>query len=307
MSTSREILDGVDADRLRRDLFAVASDPLPRRTVACTLPGHSSHTLDETDSWIEEQMAECGLSVTREAFQVQAYGCDETKPLHHWYAAPPPGAPLHTVYNLTVEIPGDHARDGILLLMAHKDSQSWIACPGALDNGAGLVALVEIARAMARRGARRTVRFLFCNEEHTPWTSEPVANAMRCRGDDLRAAINLDALTGKSDEDRIAGRKTAVTVYTRPEGRRIVDLMEAVNERWRIGLEHRGHLRDFPNDDDGSFIKAGYPFAVASFGSFPYADAEYHLPGDTPERVDFDNLRMAAQLNLGAILALDEE
>src|SRR5690242_5171804 len=39
-----------------------------------------------------------------------------------------------------------------------------------------------------------------------------------------------------ADEEIAAGRKTNVTLYTRPEGKRLADLMAEVNERYRIGL-----------------------------------------------------------------------
>ena len=40
-------------------------------------------------------------------------------------------------------------------------------------------------------------------------------------------------------------------------------------------------------------------------GSWPYADSEYHLPGDIPERVNIDNLVLSTRLLLAAILELD--
>ena len=55
------------------------------------------------------------------------------------------------------------------------------------------------------------------------------------------------------------------------------------------------------------FIKAGFPRTVMDVGSWPYADAEYHLEGDVPERVDIDNLRRSTQLVLAALLELDQQ
>ena len=46
-----------------------------------------------------------------------------------------------------------------------------------------------------------------------------------------------------------AGRKTNVTLYTRPEGKRVADLMAEVNERYRIGLIQSSHQRSRPGDD----------------------------------------------------------
>ena len=57
------------------------------------------------------------------------------------------------------------------------------------------------------------------------------------------------------------------------------------------------------NDDDGSFVKAGYPTSVMNGGS---AYEAYHLPIDTPEIVDLVNLHLATRLLLAGILELDE-
>lgn len=302
----REWLARVDEDRIRARVHYLASDPLPRRTLNFTVPGHTECTLYETDAWVEARLAESGLEVARTAYTLQAFGCDETKPIHHWYAAPPPRAPTYTGYNLEAGIRGDTCPDEIIWLVAHKDSPSWIDCPGALDNGVGTVATLEMAAILAARGTRRTVRFLFCNEEHTPWTSEPVARAAWARGDRVVAVLNTDSISGKSDEETAAGKKTNVTAYTVPEGRVLADLMARVNDRYGIGLDQRAYLRDVANDDDGSFVKAGYGCAVANLGSFPFVDPQYHLPGDVPGRVDYANVRMSTQAILAAVLELDE-
>lgn len=306
MSGTRSWLARVDADRMRAGVFYLARDPLPRRTLNYTRPGQPECTLYEADDWIAGQLTACGYTVAREEYPVRAFGCDETKPIHHWYAEPPPDAPTYAARNLIAELRGQTTPEEILVLLAHKDSQSWIDCPGALDNAVGAVAVLEIARILAARGTRRTVRFLFCNEEHTPWTSVFAAQAMRDRGDRLAAVVNVDSLAGKSDEDLRLGRKTNVTLYTRPEGKPFADLMERVNERYALGLEQRAVQRERPGDDDGSFVDAGFGIAVANLGSYPYADAEYHLPGDVPERIDYENVWMAVRAVLASALAIDE-
>lgn len=131
MSGIRARMAEVSQDRLRRDVFYLASDPLPRRTANFTLPGHAKTTLDEADDWLCAELALAGLNVSQQTFQVKAFGCDMTKPLHHWYAPPPEGAPDLLVRNLIAELPGDARPEEILVLVAHKDSQSWIECPGA--------------------------------------------------------------------------------------------------------------------------------------------------------------------------------
>jgi hypothetical protein len=119
------------------------------------------------------------------------------------------------------------------------------------------------------------------------------------------AIFNLDGLGGKSQEDIDAGIKTNVTMYTADEGKDLADLMTEVNQVYGIGLRHRVGRREEPGDDDGSFVSAGYRRAVINIGSFPFADPEYHREGDMAERVDFENVSMAAQATLAAALELD--
>ncbi|MCC6446188.1 MAG: M28 family peptidase [Armatimonadetes bacterium] len=301
-----DLIGKVSEAQLKRSVFHLSQNPLPFRKANYTVPGHAKSTLDEADDWIEEQLKSRGYPVEREACRVQAFGFDPSKPKHHTYAPPAPGAPFYTVHNLYAEKRGASRPDEIILLLAHKDSQSWTDCPGAYDNAVGTAAVMEIARALSDYPNRKTIRYLFCNEEHTPWTSVTAARNARERGDDLVAIYNLDGLGGKSDADHVSGRKPAFTLYTEPEGKPFADLMAEVNDFYRIGLEQSSLQRPQPGDDDGSFVNAGYKHAVINIGSFPYGDSEYHLAGDVPERVDFANVRMAAQATLAAVVRVDQ-
>jgi len=153
---------------------------------------------------------------------------------------------------------------------------------------------------------KRTFRFLFCNEEHRPWTSVTAATRAAERGDNLVAIYNIDSLGGKSDEDMQAGRKTSATLYTEPEGERFADLMATVNDHYGLGLHQQKVLRERPGDDDGSFINAGFPMAVANIGSIPYGDPNYHLESDTPDLVDIENVVLATRASLAAALWVDQ-
>jgi len=81
--------------------------------------------------------------------------------------------------------------------------------------------------------------------------------------------------------------------------------MDAVNQRFSLGLEQRAVKRPGPGDDDGSFVKAGYEAAVVNIGSWPYADPNYHGEGDIPERCDVPNAAQTVQATLAALLTLD--
>lgn len=301
-----ELMDQVSQERIRQTLFHLAEDPLPYRKANYTLPGHAKSTLEEADDWIESQLAACGYQVRREACRAQAFACGRTKPLHHWYATPPPDAPFHTLHNLYAAIAGRPDCDEIVVTCSHKDSQSWIDCPGANDNAIGTAVTMELARVLRGWRPKRSVHFLFCNEEHTPWTSVQAAQGYRARGEKVVAVFNTDSVGVKSDEDRAAGIMLNTSRYTVPEGKVLADLIAEVNVRYSLGLIQTASQRTQPGDDDGSFVKAGFPCAIANGGSVPNADPQYHLEGDVPERTDVRNAALTGKAILAAIMTFDE-
>ncbi len=298
----RRAIKSLSPEALKKHLFYLSADPLPFRKLNFTLPGHEKNTLYEADDYIRAQLKSFGYEVEEEACEVQAFRPGPQKPQ---FERPSPEDPWYVAYNLYAKKSGGILPDEIILLISHKDSQSWIDSPGAYDNAVGTAANLEIARVLSRCETKRSIWLLFCNEEHTPWTSVVAAQNARKRNDNIIAVINIDSIGGKSQEEMGAGLKTNVTVYTTPEGEVLADLMAELNERYRLGLVQRKARRERPGNDEGSFIKAGYRAAVHNVGSFPYADPCYHLECDTPDRVDLENVLMATQLTLAACLWLD--
>ncbi len=301
------LLAQADAGRMRRELFCLSKDPLPFRKANFTRAGETKTTLEETDEFVAGTLGELGYLVTREAVPVQAFRCDTSKPPSHWYAAPEPGDPWYEGVNLYAELPGTVCPERTTLLIAHKDSPSWIDCPGAVDNAAGTVCQLEVARLLAGQRLRGRVRFLFCNEEHWPWTSLTAAAKAAARGEELAAILNLDGCGYTSPEEQAAGHFECLAVYGTPEGKRLAEVLAGVSESYRLGVTVRQQFRAEPENDDGSFLKAGFPAALGVHGSPAYEDPFYHRPEDVPERLDPESLRRVAQLVTAAVLALDRE
>ena len=293
----------VRAGNLREWVYHLSRDPLPNRKLNYTLPGHSRSTLEEADDWIAARLTSWGYRPELEPVRVQAFGRDLTKPLAHQYAPPPQGAPWFTAHNIYAKLEGSTYDREVIVLMAHKDSQSWIDSPGANDNAIGTAGLLEIARVLEGYRPQRAIWLLFCNEEHTPWTSVVAARGMAEAGLEVTAAINLDGIGVKPPEH--AGRLINITRYTTPEGERLANLMEELNVGYGLGLEQSKHRSERPGDDDGSFINAGFAWAVLNIGSMPYGDPNYHTEGDVPELVDVANAAVTVQLTLAAVLHLD--
>jgi len=307
MDTATACIECVDDNLIRARLYHIAKDPIPCRTLVYTLPGHEKCTLHETDDFIAQSLEGWGYAVLREPVQVQAYRRNWDVEGGATYAAPQPADPWYTACNVYGMVRGSTHPQELIVVISHKDSQSWMVnTAGAYDNGIGTVANLEIARVLQGYRPKRTLWFVFCNEEHAPWTSAVTAQRVKDEGYALVAALNVDSLGGRSAEDQKAGIKTNATRYVTDEGERIADLMARLNEELGIGLRQTKHRGEFPNDDDGSFIKAGMPAAVAMVGSFPYAEPNYHLASDVAENVDIENARMATQLALATLLHLDE-
>lgn len=306
MDAITEYLHQVSEETLLSHVVYLAKDPLPCRRLNYTLPGHTQSTLELADAYIRQQLESYGYAVDAEPVPVQAFRRDPAKPLAHQYSPPDPEDPWFEARNLYAKKAGAAHPDDVVVVLAHKDSQSWLECgPGASDNAVGTAAVLEMARVLRDYSPRRAIWFLFCNEEHTPWTSVRAAQNLAQSGLNVVAALNVDSIGGKSAEDHEAGRMTNVTLFTTPEGEALADLMAELNERYGLGLAQRKHQRERPGDDDGSFINAGIAPAVMNLGSCPYADPDYHTEQDTPDKVDVRNVALATQLSLAALLHLD--
>ena len=303
----KQVLGKVSVENLRRDLFYLCRDPLSFRTVSYTIPWHEKNSLEETDDFIAGEMRKYASYVELIPNKVQPFRCDSSKPLHHWYSAPLESDPWYDAHNIAVTLPGSEYPDEIIQLVSHKDSMSWINSPGAHDNAVGAVENMELVRVLSTLRLQRTVRVLFCNEEHSPWHSKTYADAASRRGDRILAVMNQDSLCGKSDETLAAGIKTNVSAYSTPEGKALAEFIVSEAARYDIPICASAVFKKQVNDDDGSFIKAGFPDTVHNLGSLPYGDPQYHLPGDIPERVDLMNLQLAVQLILASILDIAEQ
>lgn len=292
----------VSFDNLKHDLFYLTRDPLSFRTVSYTIPWHTKNSLEETDDFIAGEMRKYTDDVTLIPNKIQAFRCDSSKPLHHWYSGPKEDDPWYDANNIVVTLPGRERPDEIIQLVSHKDSMSWINSPGAHDNCTGTIVNMELVRVLAALPHRRTIRVLFCNEEHAPWHSLTFAKAAQARGDHMLAVLNQDTLASKTAEEIAAGDRVFASYYSTTEGQRLAEYLVSLGEKYRLGLTCKMAPKKV-NDDDGSFVKSGYPTSVMNGGS---AYEAYHLPIDTPEIVDLVNLQLATRLLLGGILELAE-
>ncbi len=294
----------VDQERIKEGVYYISEDPLPRRVLNWTRQGQTISSLEEADIWIIDQLRKSGYKPDLDSTKVRAFGRDTSKPLAHQYASPPENSPYYTANNIIVTKQGSENPGDLIIIIAHKDSQSWIPSPGANDNAIGTCGALELAMVLKKYKPKHTIKFIFCNEEHTPWTSVTAAANIKSSGNDVLALINMDGIGVKGPSQ--AGQLTNVTRYTSPEGERLADMMAMLNTKHALGLQQSKYLSKQPGDDDGSFIKAGFPWSVLNIGSMPYADPNYHTEEDKADKVDYTNAAVTVKLTLAAVLWLDQ-
>jgi hypothetical protein len=300
-----ELIKQVDQQQIHDNLFYLAHDPLPCRRVNFTLSGHRKNTLYEADDYIQSLLERWEYTVEKESWLAQPSRRDPTKrPEHRQAVNALPGAPWYEVYNLYAKKVGTTQPQEIVIVISHKDSHSALDTPGAHDNATGTVTNLEVARVLSGYPTRRSVWFIYCNEEHRPWSSEEAARAARLRGDNLVAVINLDGVAGKMEPDIQAGRKVNVAHYVVPESKWLADLMSEVNDVYGIGLIQTAIQTETSGSDDQSYIDRGYLSTITNIGCIPYRPPSYHEEGDIAGRVDVENVTMVARATLAAVVRI---
>lgn len=294
----------VNPSALQDTLFYLSKEPLTCRILNYARPGQEKCTLYETDDYIEFMLKARGYSLEAEAVPVQCCVSDEK--LSAGFRIPNPHAPWFKANNQYARKSGQRHPKELIIVIAYKDSQSWLtASPGAYYNAVGVSAVLEIARILADYRSERTIWFVFCNREVWPLTSVTVAERVAKSDFETIGVLNLDGLGGKSPKDNLFGRLSNVTRYSTAEGEAIADLSFELNQKLEIGLNQKKYFYDQIDDDDGSFINAGIKRAVMNTGSFPFAEPNYHTVNDMAENVDIQNLKLATQLSLATVLYWD--
>ncbi|MCW4470168.1 M28 family metallopeptidase [Flavobacterium sp. MFBS3-15] len=208
--------------------------------------------------------------------------------------------------NIWAYIEGTEKPDEVLVISAHYDHvgmKNGEVYNGADDDGSGTVALLEIAQAFMKAkadgyGPKRSVLFLHVTgEEHglhgSRYYSEnplfPIANTI--------ADLNIDMIGRRDDNHKDNGNY----VYVIGSDRLSTDLHninEEANKKYtKLDLDYKYNDRKDPNQfyfrsDHYNFAKKGIPIIFYFNG----VHADYHKPGDTPDKIEYDLLAKRAQL-----------
>jgi hypothetical protein len=214
------------------------------------------------------------------------------------------------VANLEAVVEAADARAPTLVVGAHYDSAG--AAPGANDNGTGVAALIELARALAplRGHAATRVRLVFfVNEEPPFFKTERMGSLVYARrlagtGERVEAMLALETLGCYSDAPDSQHYPPPLgalypstanfvafvgTVGARPLVRSAVADFRAEAQFPSVGGTAPAFVSGVDWSDHWSFGQVGVP-ALMVTDTAPFRYPFYHTTGDTAEKVDYPRL-----------------
>ena len=210
--------------------------------------------------------------------------------------------------NVVAFIRGTTYPDEYVIISSHLDhigiTQDGEINNGADDDGSGTVAVLEIAQAFKKaadegNGPKRSIVFLHVTGEERGLLGsqyytdfDPVFPLEQTVAD-----LNIDMI-GRIDPKRDGDRNYIYLIGSDKLSTELHELSEAVNDRFtRIELDYKYNDENDPNrfyyrSDHYNFAKNNIPIIFYFNGTH----VDYHRPGDTPDKINYDLLRNRTQL-----------
>ncbi len=277
-------------DRLRVHVTKLATDIGPRNIA------HEG-SLAATVRYLNDVFHEIGYATSSQRFQVVNA----------------------TVENLEAVRVGGSLPGEIIVIGAHYDTQT--NAPGANDNGTGVAALLEIARAIKIQEVDRTIRFVAFVNEEPPYFHKPVMGSLvyarRCkeREENIVAMISIETIGCYSDEKGSQKYPAPFHLFFPRTGNFIGfvgneesgDLVRQCVGLFRESTQFPSEGASIPErvpgagwSDHWSFWQQGYPGIMVTDTAL-YRYDYYHTPEDTADKVDFDKTARVVEGLIGVV------
>ncbi|MEM9362608.1 MAG: M28 family peptidase [Bacteroidota bacterium] len=210
--------------------------------------------------------------------------------------------------NVIAFLKGTEKPDEYLVISSHLDhigvTQDGQINNGADDDGSGSVALLEIAEAFKKakdegNGPKRSVIFLHVTGEEKGLLGskyytdyDPIFPL-----EQTVTNLNIDMI-GRIDPNRIGDRNYIYLIGSNKLSTELHDLSEAVNEKYmQLELDYKYNDENDPNrfyyrSDHYNFAKNNIPIIFYFNGTHE----DYHQPGDTPDKINYDLLESRTRL-----------
>jgi hypothetical protein len=214
----------------------------------------------------------------------------------------------HRFRNIEVEIAGASQPAEIVVVGGHYDTVPF--SPGANDNASGTVAVLELARLLRNERFSRTIRFVaFVNEEPpyftTRWMgSRQYASRSKDRGENIVAMISMETIGYFKTEPGSQHYPPLFSLFYPDRGdfigfvgnlasrslvRRCIRVFRETTELPSEGVAAVEQIPGITWSDHSAFWAHGYK-AIMITDTAPFRFPHYHLPTDTPDKLDFDRM-----------------
>ena len=209
--------------------------------------------------------------------------------------------------NVVAIIPGSELPEEYIVISAHLDHvgvHDGEIYNGADDDGSGTVAILEIAEAFQNavakgEGPKRSIVFLHVTgEEKGLLGSKYYADNPLYPLEDTVANLNIDMI-GRLDPKRIDKDPNYIyLIGTDKLSQELHDISEAANTEYtQLKLDYKFNEDDDPNrfyyrSDHYNFAKNNIPVIFYFNGTHD----DYHGPGDTPDKIEYDLLAKRTKL-----------
>jgi hypothetical protein len=179
-------------------------------------------------------------------------------------------------------------------------------CNGADDDGSGTTALLTMAEAFAKGPRpRRSILFVWhAGEEKGLWGSEYFTRYPTVPLKQFAAQLNIDMI-GRSKKagdtnplnTMLTGPEEIYVIGSRMMSTQLAELNETVNRDF-LNLKFNYHY-DEPNDPERLFYRSDhYNYAKHGVPIIFYFDGvheDYHRPGDSPDKIDYEKMQKVAR------------
>jgi hypothetical protein len=195
------------------------------------------------------------------------------------------------LHDVLARVPGSGTKSDVALV-AHYDSAG--AGPGAGDDGQGVAALVEIARALTAAPAGRGVRLIFTDGEELGLLGARLFAREHRSAAELRVVLNLEAR---------GSRGPSLMFQTTPGSGWLVQRFGSAPRPVASSL-FGAVYRALPNDTDLTVFSE---HGVQGL-NFAFVDGveNYHTSRDVPELLDFRSVQQEGDAALATVRALGE-
>lgn len=210
--------------------------------------------------------------------------------------------PDYKCQNVIATINGtDTTSDAVIVVCAHydtichgKDCESEDDCPGANDDGTGVVALLLIAKILSQYNIRHTIRFVaLSGEEVGTYGSFADVKKAYANNENIIAVLNIDTI-GYAHTD-IDGKY--IQVFAKKSVDWIVEITEKLCDDYFQFIDLKISKGTYYPADHESYFDYGYDSLMFCQPN-PQNYHDIHSPRDTIDKINFSYFNKTAKLML---------